>query len=50
MVPSEIRNSADKSTFKRALKKVIGKFFTKKWLHIVQFTNDAPENVYINVE
>ena len=50
MIPSRIRLSKNKVCFKRALKKVVKKFFVKKWLHILQFTNEAPENIYINLE
>ena len=50
MIPSEIRLSENKECFKRALKKAVSKFFAKEWLHVLQFTNDAPDNIYIHLD
>ena len=48
-IPSYIRLSESKISFKTALRKIIKKFFDDKWVHVQQFTNDAVENIYINL-
>ena len=48
-IPANVRISENKLSFKNSLRKLIKKFFDERWLHIQQFTNDAVENIYVNV-
>ena len=48
-IPANIRLSESKVSFKTSHRKLIKKFFDERWVHIQQFTNDAVENIYINV-
>ena len=48
-IPAALRLSENKVSFKSALRKIITKYLNEKWIHIPQFTNDAVENIYLNV-
>ena len=49
-IPSCIRLSENKESFKRALKAIVLKFFVKKWRYDLQFTAGFVENIYTNID